>query len=347
MDKVVRAIDVGYGNTKFVVAAEAGETRCGLFPSMTFPSLSDPTRAQLGEKRRTVAIPVAGVYHEVGPDVAVARDRFRATYMHDGYVDTAAYRALVRGALHFMKVDEVDVLVLGLPVATFVQKRSALERAWTGVHETAEGRKVAVRKVIALAQPQGALAYYAMQKGRPDALAREQSLVIDPGARTFDWLVSRGMTLVQGQSSSVNRGMFDVVKAIAREISRDIGADYQDFDAIDEALRTRQPLMLYQKPYELERFARIANQIAEEAVASMLGEVGSTASFQNIVLVGGGAELFRKAVKKAFPRHRIDDVKDPVFANVRGFQIAGEHYAARMAQRQVVRPSTVTGGAAT
>jgi len=96
--------------------------------------------------------------------------------------------------------------------------------------------------------------------------------------------------------------MFDVVKSIAREISRDIGADYQDFDAIDEALRTRRPLMLYQKPYDLERFARIANQIAEEAVASMLGEVGSTASFQNIVLVGGGAELFRKAVKRAFPR---------------------------------------------
>ena len=44
MDQVVRAIDVGYGNTKFVLAAEAGEARCGLFPSMTFPSLSDPTK---------------------------------------------------------------------------------------------------------------------------------------------------------------------------------------------------------------------------------------------------------------------------------------------------------------
>lgn len=345
MPSIVRAIDVGYGNTKFVVASDGGDAKCAMFPSITFPSLSDPNQAQLGERRRNVAIPVAGMYHEVGPEVSAARDRFRATYMHDGYADTATYQALVRGALHFMKVDAVDVLVLGLPVATYLQKRSALERAWTGVHETAEGRKVTVRKVLVLAQPQGALATYAVQRERTDALAAEQSLVIDVGARTFDWLVSRGMTLIQGQSSSVNRGVFDVTKAIAREISRDIGADYQDVDAIDQALRTRRPLMLYQKPYALARFTRIAHQIAEEAVASMLGEIGGTASFQNVVLVGGGAELFRKAVKKAFPRHRIEDVKEPLFANVRGFQIAGEHYAARIAQRQAIRPATVQGPA--
>lgn len=85
----------------------------------------------------------------------MARDRFRVTCMHDGYVDTATYKAMARGALHYMKVDAVDVFVLGLPVATFVQKRGALERAWTGEHETAEGRKVVEQKVIALAQSQG------------------------------------------------------------------------------------------------------------------------------------------------------------------------------------------------
>ena len=333
MTSVVRAIDVGYGQTKYVQSSEAEEIRCGCFPSLTYASLSDPTKQQLGDKRKTVAVSVAGMFHEVGPDVGAARDRFRATYLHDGYMETSAYKALVRGALHFMKVDEVDVLVLGLPVATFLQKKAALERAWVGQQETGEGRKVRIHKVLALAQPQGALAYYALANGRKEGLAKEQSLVIDPGARTFDWLVSKGMTLIQGQSSSVHRGMFDIIKAIAKEISRDIGADYRDYDAVDEALRTKRPLMLYQKPYELERFSRVANQIADEAVASMLGEIGDPVGFQNIVLVGGGAEMFRKAVKKAFPKHQIHDAKDPIFANVKGFQIAGEHYAAKLSER--------------
>jgi plasmid segregation protein ParM len=44
--------------------------------------------------------------------------------------------------------------------------------------------------------------------------------------------------------------------------------------------------------------------------------------------VGGGAFLFKKAVKAAFPKHRIHEVKEPMFANVRGFQLAGQNYAA-------------------
>jgi hypothetical protein len=32
-------------------------------------------------------------------------------------------------------------------------------------------------------------------------------------------------------------------------------------------------------------------------------------------------------VKAAFPKHRIHEVKEPLFANVRGFQLAGQNYA--------------------
>lgn len=55
--------------------------------------------------------------------------------------------------------------------------------------------------------------------------------------------------------------------------------------------------------------------------------IESPQSLQNIILVGGGAFLFKKAVKHAFPNHRIHEVKEPMFANVRGFQIAGQNYA--------------------
>jgi len=45
-------------------------------------------------------------------------------------------------------------------------------------------------------------------------------------------------------------------------------------------------------------------------------------------LVDGEASLFKKAVKPAFPKHRIHGVKEPIFANVRGFQLAGQNYDA-------------------
>lgn len=31
-------------------------------------------------------------------------------------------------------------------------------------------------------------------------------------------------------------------------------------------------------------------------------------------------------MKQAFPKHRIEAVREPMFANVRGFQVAGENY---------------------
>lgn len=329
MATVVRAVDVGYGNTKFVIGRNGDEIRCAMFPSVSTASMTNPCKNTLGERRKTIVVPVGGMYHEVGPDALAARDHFRPTYMHDGYIDTLAYRAFVCAAMNYMKVDEIDVLVLGLPVATFLQQKAALERTWIGEHDVGDGRKVRVRKAIVLAQPMGALAYYAQVSGKLEHLAKEQSLVIDPGARTFDWLVTRGMTLVQNQSSSVNRGMFDIARAIAKEIARELGTDYRDYEAVDEALRSRKPLILYQKPYELVKFTRLVNDIAEQAVSSMRGEIGDPAAFQNIVLVGGGAELFSKAVRNAFPKHQVERVKDAIFANVRGFQLAGEHFAAR------------------
>lgn len=44
----------------------------------------------------------------------------------------------------------------------------------------------------------------------------------------------------------------------------------------------------------------IAHSIAQQAVASMMRWIEASYSFQNIILVGGGAYLFKKAVKEAF-----------------------------------------------
>jgi plasmid segregation protein ParM len=330
MDFVVRAVDVGFGNTKYVSSVSGSEIRCASFPSIAYPGMREPSTQPGYERRKTVAIPINGLFYEVGPEVELAADAFRATQMHDRYTETPEYLALLRGALAMMKLSVIDLLVVGLPVAALASKKAALEKAVTGTHDIGNGKSVVVHKALAIAQPQGALVDFAVQHAKGGVIEKEQSLILDPGSRTFDWLVARGMRLVQAKSHSVNRGVFDILQTIAAEIGHDIGTPYNDIEAIDRALRTGKNPVIYQKPYDISRAMPMAHSIAQQAVASMMRWIDASYSFQNIILVGGGAYLFKKAVKEAFPKHRILEVKDPLHANVRGFQIAGMNYAPRL-----------------
>jgi plasmid segregation protein ParM len=327
MEIIVRAVDVGSGNTKFVTGISGADIRCASFPSVAYPSSADTSAMPAAEKRKTVCIPVGSLFYEVGPDIHLAADTFRAKQLHDEYTESPEYMALLRGALSMMKVPHIDLLVVGLPVALLALKKAALEKAMTGSHEIGAGRTITVRKALAVAQPQGALVHYAAEHEKMASIGTEQSLVIDPGSRTFDWLVCRGMRLVQKQSHSINRGMSDVLRLMAAEISKDIGTPYRDYDAIDLALRTGKAPVIFQKPYDMKRHLPIAESVAQQAVSTMRQWIETPESLQNIILVGGGAFLFRKAVKAAFPRHRIHEVKEPMLANVRGFQLAGQNYA--------------------
>ncbi len=330
MDYVVRAVDVGFGNTKYVSNVAGSDIRCASFPSVAYPTMREPSGQPGYERRKTVAIPINGLFYEVGPEVELAADTFRATQMHDRYTETPEYMALLRGALALMKQPAIDLLVVGLPVAALTTKKAALEKAVTGIHDIGNGKSVVVRKALAIAQPQGALVDFAVQHGKMASIEREQSLILDPGSRTFDWLVARGMRLVLNKSHSVNRGVFDILQAIAAEIGHDIGTPYNDIEAIDLALRTGKNPVIYQKPYDISRAMPMAYSIAQQAVASMMRWIDASYSFQNIILVGGGAYLFKKAVKEGFPKHRILEVKDPLHANVRGFQIAGMNHVDKL-----------------
>ena len=326
MEAIVRAIDVGFGNTKYVLAAQGGRVECAHFASIAYDSAHDNSNDALGSKRKTVCVPVGGMWYEVGPDVALAADGFVGRNHHDDYIRTPEYRAFTAGALHFMKVDRVDLLVLGLPVVDYMRRRAELQKAMTGKFEVGRNRTVEVKRVLVVAQPQGAM--YAVFGDQANAKLRHgRTLVIDAGSRTFDWLVARGMRLVQKQSYSFNRGMSDVLRLLAAEISKDIGSPYRDYDAIDLALRTGKQPVIFQKPYDMKRLLPLAETVAEQAVSTMKQWIEAPHSLQNIILVGGGAFLFRKAVKAAFPKHRIHEVKEPMFANVRGFQLAGQNHA--------------------
>ena len=101
MEPVVRALDVGFGHTKFVSSVDGSEARCAHFPSVAYPTESDETTDPMGGRRKTVGIPIDGLIYEVGPDGHLAADIFNAKQMHERYSETPEYLAMLRGALHW------------------------------------------------------------------------------------------------------------------------------------------------------------------------------------------------------------------------------------------------------
>jgi plasmid segregation protein ParM len=326
MTTIVRAIDVGFGLTKFVTGSSNGRVECSHFPSLAFYAMSARSSDAIGGKRKTVCVPVDGLHFEVGPEVELAADRYRARQLHDGYTETAEYRALMAGALHYMRLDVIDLLVIGLPVAQFLARRAALEKAMTGSFSVGRKARVHVKRVLVVAQPQGALFDYGLQQVQRSAAAPGRSLVIDVGRRTFDWLVTRGMKVESNMSHSVARGVSDILMAIAAKVSAEIGEEFLALDTIDSALRNGKSLRIYQEDHDLKKFEPLVQHIAEQAVSALVSRMDATFDVEDVVLVGGGAYLFKRAVKRRFPKHRIHEVHDPLHANVRGFQLLGEQY---------------------
>ncbi|MGA8149275.1 MAG: hypothetical protein WB870_17120 [Gallionellaceae bacterium] len=66
--KIIRSIDVGYGNTKFVKPVSNDIIQCGIFPSfaptLTGPLLNDP----LLKNADVVSIDIGGITRVVGKD---------------------------------------------------------------------------------------------------------------------------------------------------------------------------------------------------------------------------------------------------------------------------------------
>lgn len=327
MNWTVRSVDVGFGHTKFVRGIDqGGKAICAEFPSRAYASPFDPQGTLGSDTRKTFAVPIDGLFYEVGPDVLLAADGFRAREIHGEYIESPQYMALSRAALRMMEVDEIDLLVVGLPVAVWSAKKTRLEGLMAGNHDVG-GRMVKVHKVLAMAQPNGALVDYATALGRVESMANEYSLVIDPGTRTFDWIVAKGMALSGKQSHSVERGISDILQLIADDVSRHASRPYTHLDGIDQALRNGRGLLVEGRQVSVSHLRTTAEIIVKDAVAAMMRRLGSAREVDHVVLVGGAAYLFRNLVRQAFPNHQVREVKQAIFANVRGYQIAGENFA--------------------
>ena len=119
MQKIVRSIDVGYGQTKFIKDSSNGEYTCELFhsvaPTLTGPLLQDP----LLKNTDVIRVDVGGVTRIVGKDSLHFQGALSSKILDDSYSGSDTYMSLTRGALFYIGKKYIDLLVVGLPVSLF------------------------------------------------------------------------------------------------------------------------------------------------------------------------------------------------------------------------------------
>lgn len=345
----VRAIDVGYFSTKLSLGRVIGpggmSVATHIFPSLAprLPAGMSPKSA-LNNRPDGTVVNVDGVDYFVGRDAVLYSSGREPREVLPDYCLSDKYMALVRGAFHYMAKHEgnpaelvIRHLVVGLPLSTYAEYQPRLQaRLLQGDHLLPDPahpeslRRVTVERVSVIVQPQGALVNFSLYNSSVFDEGR-WSLVVDAGGGTLDWFLTRGRQPNWQRSGAYSKSMLACSYAVSDRINPTWRDNYEIIDRIDTALRTRaESFTTGAKTYSLAEHQPAIDAVLKESVAKMIAKVESLDNLDRVLFTGGGAPLFYDFMKRTYPG-RADlmhmDI-DPVFANVRGFQVAGEYMSA-------------------
>jgi len=312
-------IDIGYDSTKAV----SGERR-SIFRSI----VGTAERSQFslnGHHDSDIILNDNGAAWLVG-DGAVTHSRFinrredAAWYQSDEYrrLMLAAYGQLTSGTSVKLAV------VTGLPVAYHATGKDELSELFGGRHRLEiEGRtpqQIEVAQCRVIPQPFGTVLALALNDaGR--IVDREVAAgpvgVVDIGGKTVNLLSARGLSDVSRETTSVNLGAWNVVRAVREQLSTTCaGLELRDHELMD-AIRQRE-VWYYGERVDLA-------EVVDDTLATMARTVISTATqlwnggagLRAVLITGGGAHLLGDSLKQAFRHARV--VKRPRYANALGY----------------------------
>ena len=340
----VRAIDVGYFSTKLTLGRKEMGNGQSFIATSLFPSLAPRLPAGMAMQSAMhgrpdgAVVPVGDTKYFVGRDAILHSSGREPREVLADYSTTEKYLALLRGALHYMAQDAqatsqlvIRHLVLGLPLNTFSAYKEGLSKAATGEHllpDPAAGsasRTVKVERTSVIVQPQGALVSYGANNS---AMFKDGwVLVVDAGGGTLDWYVARGRQPNWQRSGAYPKSMLACAYAVADQIDSTWRDNYEIIERIDKAIRSKSDsFKTAGNTYLLAPFQNAIEAVLQESTDKMVARLGSLDNLDLILFTGGGATVYRDFFQRRHPKlaniMHLDE--DPVFANVRGFHVAGE-----------------------
>jgi len=347
-----RSIDVGYQNVKFSKGrrreGDSVEIECGLFPAFA-PTVSanQLLSAQGTQQADALLVGVNGNNYMVGNRAKSYTRNVQARHVDAKYCLSDAYYAMFLGALNYIAEDAgagqeviIDTVGVGLPLNTYSANHAALADKLTGEHliGPVEGpvlRRVTVRHVEVMVQPHGALLNYG---SRPKNSLDGATLVVDVGGGTLDWLLlDEDKEIGWTRSGAFPQAMLHISQTIAEQIEEGLSRDIAAMSAIDKAIRQRDPAFkIGPHVHEMEQFRTLVDSALDQSVKAMLEKTGALTTVECILFTGGGAVVYREYMERQYKQWKeaMEIDNEPVFANVRGFQVAAEQVAA---DRGVVR----------
>jgi plasmid segregation protein ParM len=311
-------IDLGYNETKAL-----GGDRAARFPSVA--GTPDAGFSLNGKGALALVEPLNVL---VG-DAAVTQSRFLERREDRAWVQSDTWRACwLTAVTELTNATAVDLsIVAGLPVAFYQDEDKAqVVESLMGEHRVrragrhAQALRVKAARVIP--QPFGTLLSEVLSNtGRieNEALARQTVGIIDVGGKTCNLLLAKNLNEIAAQTTSINMGGWDLVRAVRSDLTRDYPGleDMRDAE-LAKAIRRRQ-VNYYGEPVPGfgamidAHAARLANQIL--STAGQLWNGGAT--LDAVLVTGGGALLLGEHIEAHWRHARTVD--NPVMANALGY----------------------------
>jgi plasmid segregation protein ParM len=348
MPTIIRAIDLGYGHTKFSIGPtdEANRVEVRSFPSFApnanvigegFSTRHDVVEVSVRDSRDKDAKYVVGPEAQqiAGPNYIHPRDH--------KYVLSDQYLALCLGALYYMKLPShvINLLVVGLPLTTFVSHKEDLRGRLVGKHRLPDWKftdnrrmiDVEIQNVLIVPQPFGPVFEVAAQPEGAE-LTDEPYVAFDLGYYTFDWVKGLRIKPDPSRSGSQPGGMNKVIQLINDQIASDVlklDPKFKNFNLmttgranLEEGLRTG-IVKCGMGEFEIVRYMPKIKDLLRTYVKAAANSIGDSADIQSIVVAGGGASLIEDIVRDEFMFiPRVLMAKEPQLAICRGFQRMGE-----------------------
>lgn len=323
---MIIAVDIGYGNVKYAARRGDGALAVGHFPAIAALSVGRELSDGATDGLNAFRVEVGQEHYVVGEDAGLALAGHESgRILNRAYHESKPFLALFRGALAYLgKPSEVDLLVTGLPVESVRTARERLEERLTGEHPLPDGAVTRIKQAWVLPQPVGGFLHHAIGNGVYQDLRDSLSLIVDCGFFTVDWIIAKGLKVAFERSGSAPGGVSQILIKLAQAIGDEMGEPFNDLARLDEALRNGHRLDLYGRTFDFGHLWPRVRPVMDQVCQRLLGAVGTLSDIGAVVLVGGGAALYQESIRKICKRNPLVLVKDPMYANVKGFCLAGE-----------------------